>query len=146
MSNIKTLQFEEFINAPIEKVWDAIVNKEKYEQWTVEFTEGSTFEGSWEEGSEIRFLDPKSGGMIEEIAENRQHEFISIKHLGMIENGVPDYEGAKDWAPAYENYTFTEKDGGTLIHVDQDILPEYEEMFLRLWPNALKKLKEICEA
>lgn len=40
--------------------------------------------------------------MIAESAENRLHEFVSIKRLGKLENGVPDYASAKDWVPTYE--------------------------------------------
>lgn len=143
---LKTLKFEEFIEAPVAKVWDTMLGKETYTKWTSVFAEGSTFEGSWEKGSDIKLIDPKSNsGMIARIAENKPHEFISIEHVGMFKNGVPDYESAKEWAPAYENYTFIEKDGGTLVKIDQDTLPEYEKMLLDLWPKALTTLKALCE-
>ena len=141
----KKLTFEIDIAAPAEKVWRTMLEKGTYEQWTAVFSPGSTYEGSWEEGSEIRFLGPEGGGMIAEIAENRPQEFISIRHLGMIENGQPSEQG-KDWFPTYENYTFTEADGGTHGLVEVDMAKEYEEMFTEMWPQALKTLKEICEA
>lgn len=143
---MKKLTFEIFINAPVEKAWDTMLEKETYEKWTTVFSEGSTYEGSWEQGSEMRFVDPSGGGMIATIAENRPHEFISIKHLGMIQDGETDTESAKDWGDAFENYTFESKDGGTLVTIHQDMLPEYEEMFLDMWPKALEKLKSLCEA
>jgi len=85
--------------------------------------------------------------MISEIAENRKYEFISIKHLGIIKNGI-EYTASpeiKGWAPAFENYTFTEQAGITEVSVDMDTDEENEKMFEEIWPRALAKLKRICE-
>lgn len=140
------------INAPVEKVWDTMLSDATYREWTKVFNPDSRYEGSWDEGSKILFLgsDPEGkgvGGMVSRIKENRLHEYISIEHLGIIENGVEDTtsEKAKKWAPAYENYTFTEKDGGTEVTVDMDIEDEYKDMFNDLWPKAFQKLKELSE-
>jgi uncharacterized protein YndB with AHSA1/START domain len=140
------------INAPKQKVWDVMLGDETYRQWTSVFMTGSYFEGSWEEGSKILFLAPgkngKASGMVSRIAENRPHEFISIEHLGMVEDGVEDTssEATKGWAGALENYTFKEtEDGGTEVLVDMDIDEKEKEMFDRIWPQALQKLKELAE-
>lgn len=141
-----------FINAPKEKVWDIMLGEETYKQWTSAFCEGSYYKGSWEEGSKILFVGPgedgKEGGMVSRIKENRKYEYVSIEHLGILKDGVEDTTGeeAKKWAPAYENYTFTEKDGGTELSIDQDIEDEYKDSFMDMWAKALSKLKEICEA
>lgn len=144
---IKKLHFEQYIEAPEARVWEVMLGEETYPKWTSEFSPSSRFEGSWEQGEKIQFLDDSGSGMYAEIAENRPHEFLSIRHLGMINEGKIDTESdeVKAWASAYENYTFEEKDGGTLIKIDQDITAEYEEMFLEMWPRALKKLKSLCE-
>ena len=47
--------------------------------------------------------------------------------------------------PAYENYSFDEKDGITLFSVDMDSTDEYYEYFMQSWPKALEKLKEVAE-
>jgi hypothetical protein len=108
---------------------------------------GSFYEGSWDRGAKIRFLAPEGDGMSSEIAENRKYKFISIKHLGIIKNGVEDTESpeAKAWAPAYENYTFSERGGATEVRVDVDTASEYEKMFGDVWPKALLRLKQIVE-
>lgn len=144
---MKKIHFKTTINAPKEKVWNTMLGDETYRIWTSAFTEGSHFKGSWEEGSKILFLDPEGQGMVSVIAKNRPYEFISIKHIGIMQNGVEDTESeeAKKWAPAYENYTLTKKNGKTVLSVDQDILKEYDEMFNEMWPKALAKLKELCE-
>lgn len=82
------------------------------------------------------FLGPdpetgQEGGMVSRIAENRPHEYISIEHIGIIQNGIEDTtsEAAKKWASAFENYTFKERDGATEVLVDVDVEDEYAEMF-----------------
>lgn len=141
-----------FIDAPVEKVWNTMLDIETYREWTKIFNPSSSYEGSWEEGAEIRFVGTDSeggalGGMYARIKENRPLEFISIEHLGMIEDGVVDTtsEKVKKWAPAYENYTFTQKNGGTEVSIDMDVEDEYETMFRDMWPKALQTLKELCE-
>lgn len=151
---MQKLHFSTHINAPREKVWNTMLEKATYKEWTKAFNPSSTFEGSWEEGSEIRFVgsdeegNQQAGGMYSRIKENRLHEYLSIEHLGIIENGVVDTtsEKVKKWAPSFENYTFIEKDGGTELLVDIDIDEEYKDSFEDMWPKALLKLKEMCES
>lgn len=85
--------------------------------------------------------------MVARIRENRPYEFVSIEHLGILKDGIEDTtsDEVKKWTPAFENYTFTEKDGGTEVSVDMDIAEEYADMFKEMWPKALLKLKEISE-
>lgn len=149
---MKTLHFSISIKAPKEKVWHAMLDDEPYREWTEVFNKGSYYKGSWEKESKILFLGPdpetgNEGGMVSRIAENKPYEFISIEHLGIVVNGVEDTtsEEARKWSPAFENYTFTEKDGVTELAVDQDVSDEYVEMFEKAWPDALDKLKEIAE-
>ena len=119
--------------------------------WTTAFSPESNFVGDWSEGSEIRFLESKyqetANGMISVIAANRPNEFVSIKHIGVIHNGVEDTtsEEAKSWAPAYENYTLIERDNGTELQIDMDVQEEHKAMFDEMWPKALQKLKELAE-
>ncbi len=139
-----------FINASPEKVWNTMLGKETYSQWTKAFDPTSRFEGDWSEGSKILFIgNSEEGemGMVSRIAENRLHEYISIEHLGILKDGVEDTESeeAKKWSPAFENYTFTPKDGGTELTVDQDIETDMKEMFKKMWTEALELLKELAE-
>ncbi len=149
---MQKLHFEIFINAPREKVWDTMLGKETYKEWTKVFQEGSDYRGSWEEGSKILFIGPgkeseSEGGMIGRIKENRKYEFISIEILGMIENGIEDTtsEAVKSWTEAFENYTFTEKDGGTKLSIEVNTLGEFKTMMETMWPKALQVLKELAE-
>jgi hypothetical protein len=149
---MQKLHFSILINAPKDKVWHAMLDDKSYREWTKVFNEGSYYKGSWEKGSKILFLgpDPKTGeegGMVSRIAENKPYEFISIEHLGIVQNGVEDTtsEAARKWAPAFENYTFKDKDGATEVLVDIDVEDEHVPMFNEMWPEALRKLKELAE-
>jgi hypothetical protein len=146
-ANMKTLHFSVDIKAPREKVWRKMLDHESYKIWTAEFAPGSDYEGSWEKGQKIRFLAPDGSGMVSMIAENKPFEFISIKHLGFIKDGVEITESpeVKAWAPAFENYTLSQTNGVTGVAVDMDITPEYELIMEQVWPKALEKLKVICE-
>ncbi len=149
---MKKLNFEIEIETSREIVWDSIVNKTKYDRWTNAFGETSHFEGGWKKGDTIRFLafnnEGQKMGMISEIAESRFPEYISIRHLGQILNGVEDYtsDEVKKWAPSFENYTI-EKLGErlTLFKLDMETPDDYYEMFIQMWPNALNKLKQVSE-
>jgi len=143
----KSLEFKVFIQFPVARVWDVMLGPETYMAWTAEFCEGSYFEGSWDQGEKIRFLAPGGDGMSAVIAENRLHEYISIRHLGEISKGVEDTESEKvrAWAPAYENYTFRAEKNGTEVRVNVDVTPEFEEYMLKTYPKALGRLKALCE-
>ena len=148
MSSVKRIQFTVDIQAPRATVWRHVISPKSYEHWTSAFAEGSRFEGSWDQGSRIRFLSPTGDGMVSEIAESRLHEFMSIRHLGFIVNGVEDTtsEAVKAWAPAYENYTFIATPEGTRMVVDQDVAAEWEEHLSEAWPKALELLKALSES
>ncbi len=85
--------------------------------------------------------------MVSRIKENRKHDYISIEHLGVVQDGVEDTtsEAVKQWAGSFENYTFKEKNGSTEVLVDMDINDDFKEMFEGMWPKALQKLKELSE-
>lgn len=147
MTTLKRLQFTTTIAAPVSTVWRLMIGPGSYERWTSAFAEGSTFEGSWEKGAKIRFLAPSGDGMLSEIAENRLHEFISVRHVGFLAGGVEDTtsDAVRAWAPAYENYTFVAVPEGTIVVVDQDVPAAWEEHMVAAWPKALALLKQMSE-
>src|SRR5688500_15532037 len=105
-----------FIKAPRNRVWDVMLCDDSYRQWTATFNPGAYYKGDWSQASKFLFLGPNpngpgEGGMVSRIRENRLHEYISVEHLGIVQNGVEDTESeeAKKWAPGYAHYTFAEK-------------------------------------
>ena len=144
----KTLTFTVSIAAPRPLVWETMLDAETYRRWTAPFCEGTYFEGSWEEGSRMHFLAPNGDGMVAEIAENRPLEYVSIRHLGEVRDGIEDTtsEGVQAWAPAYESFAFAETEQGTEVTVELETLAEYEQCMLDTYPRALSILKELCDA
>ena len=148
---MQKLNFSIVINASKEKVWNTMLEDKTYRIWTEVFSKGSHFIGDWSKGSKILFLGPNEngeiGGMVSRIKENKLYEYISIEHLGVVENGKEDTssDAVKPWAGSLENYTFKDKNGATEILVEMDSNEEYAEMFTGMWPKALQKLKELAE-
>lgn len=144
----KTLHFEVTIDAPRREVWHSMLDSPGYEAWTSEFSPGSYFDGSWDQGAQIRFMDPSGSGVVSVIERNEPYSFISIRHMGMLRNGVEDLDSdeVRQWVPAHENYRFSDAGSGTRLQVEMDVTPEFEEHMQQAWPRALAKLKGLCES
>jgi len=144
---VKTLRYSITIQAPREAVWAAMLGPDTYRAWTAPFCEGSYYEGSWNAGDRIRFLGPNGEGMSSVIAESRPNEFVSIRHLGIVKDGIEETtsEAATAWAPSFENYAFAEANGATEVTVELQMPPDFVAFMDETWPKALAKLKSICE-
>lgn len=154
---LQTLHFEITVQAPRQKVWDTMLSGATYQEWTKPFNPStspdakSIVSGDWQEGSKMLFIgvdeNGQEGGMVSRIKERREPAFLSVQHIGILKDGVEDTtsEEATKWSPAFENYTFEESNGGTLLKIDVDMMEEYKEMFSGMWPKALAILKEIAE-
>jgi uncharacterized protein YndB with AHSA1/START domain len=149
--DLEMMHFETLIEAPVEKVYHNMLDEKHYEQWTSAFNPGSHYEGSWEKGAKILFLGTDQngvqGGMVSRIRENIPNKFVSIEHLGVVQDGREITSGKEvdGWAGALENYTFKQSNGKTLLSVDMDVNEEFKTYFQDTWPRALDKLKAMCE-
>ncbi|HRH64013.1 MAG TPA: SRPBCC domain-containing protein [Bacteroidia bacterium] len=151
---MKKLQFKVSINSPVSKVYDrmlGITNKSTYEQWTAVFNPTSTYEGNWEKGSKILFIgvDEKGekGGLVSRIVDNSLNRFVSIQHYGLVkaEQEITEGPDVEKWANGFENYSFEEINGITMLRVDLDTTEDFVNFMNDAYPKALEKLKEICE-
>lgn len=144
---MQTQEFTVSINAPREKVWEVLWRDDTYRAWTSVFSEGSHAETDWKKGSKVLFLDGKGSGMVSTIADNVPNEYMSIKHLGVVKDGVEDTESeeVKKWAGAFENYTLRPVNGNTELEVKIDISEEWKDYFTTTFPKALNKVKELAE-
>ena len=140
---MKTLNFSIQINAPKEKVWSVLLDEKTYRIWTSVFDPSSYFEGDWNEGSKIYFLGKDGSGMSSKIFKHVPNAFISIQHLGVIANGVENFES--EWSGALENYSVNEHNGGTALKIEIDVTEEHADYFQTAWPQALSKVKELAE-
>ncbi len=150
---MEKLTFNIFINALKQHVFETMLNKPTYDEWTSAFQEGSTYKGDWSEGSEMLFnssMDDGQSGMYAIVKANRPYDFISLQHMGELVNGEKKMGSASGMgypenAEVFENYTFTERDGGTEVLIEMDTSSQFKEMFETMWPKALEKLKEVAE-
>lgn len=144
---MEKLSFSTSINAPREKVWSVLWDKNSYPKWTSVFAEGSDAITNWEEGSRVLFVSGGGDGMVSRIAEKRPNELMSFEHIGVIKNNVEDTESeeVKQWAGARESYCLKEENGQTHLSVEMDITEEYKDYFLNTWPKALEQVKNLSE-
>jgi hypothetical protein len=139
-------QFTISINAPKEKVWNALWDDNNYREWTSVFAEGSHAQTDWKKGSKVLFLDGKNSGMVSRIADLRDNEFVSFEHLGEVKDGVEVIDPAKQpWSGALENYSLKSTNGTTDLTVDIDISGEWADYFVKTFPLALDKVKQVAE-
>lgn len=149
---MEKLRYSVTIDAPVQAVWTTMLNDATYREWTSVFNSESSYEGDWNQGSEIRFLGPDGdgsvAGMIATVEENRPNELISLRYVGQIVNGEDDTtsEAAKAFMGAHEKYAFSGSEAATTVDVELDSEEEFVAMFDEAWPLALAKLKEIVEA
>ncbi len=150
--HLERLHFEIQIDTSPQKVYQTMLDKKTYGEWTAIFNPTSYYKGTWGKGSKMLFLGTdksgKSGGMVSRIKENIPNEFVSIEHLGIVLDDKEITSGAEvdEWSGSLENYTITEENGNTLLSVEMDTSEKYKEYFSETWPVALQKIKEICES
>ncbi|RQP18302.1 SRPBCC domain-containing protein [Parapedobacter defluvii] len=152
---MERMQFTTSINAPVATVYDKMIGKETFKQWTSVFNpssdyEGGDMEGTWQKGAKVLFVGTdkkgKREGMVGYIRENIPNRYISIEYVGILdgENEITEGPVAEDWQ-GFENYTFEGHNGSTTVTVDIDVNDQMVEYFRNTYPKALKKLREICE-
>ena len=142
-------QFKISINAPKEVVWNSLWEDASYREWTSAFTPDSHAVTDWKKGSKILFLDGSDDGMVSQVADRRDNEYMSIQHIGIIQKGVEilDAPETKDWQ-GFENYTLKTVNGKTEVVVElqfNHIKEEYLYHFNEAFPKALEILKQISE-
>jgi len=145
---MKNLRFSVDIDAPVDRVWRVMLDLETYRQWSGAFNPGSTYEGGWGKGDEIRFLGPNddgtSSGLFGVIEENRPHEVVRIRYLGDIESDVENQSGPA--VGLHETYSFSETGGVTTVVVDLEVPDDWAEMMGGMWSEAVLEIKRLAES
>ncbi|GAB3920557.1 SRPBCC family protein [Mucilaginibacter myungsuensis] len=141
---MKDLQFHATINAPKQNVWDTMLDRETYKEWTGAAWPGSDYEGTWKKDTEIRFGGPDGSGMLAKVTEFELYDTITLQHNAVLDKGgvvAMDLNAT----PGIEQYVFAENNGVTELTINLRIDEEWAEMFENDWPIALAKLKEVAE-
>ena len=136
------------VRAPARVVWDTMLARDTYERWTCAFHEGSTYEGGWDEGAEIRFVGPgedgQTSGLVGTVVENRPAELVTVRYDGEIDRGVVTRESPV--VGLRESYAFRETDGVTTLEVEVEVPDEWAPSMRQMWAEAVIALKHLAEA
>ena len=144
---MKKITYQINIDAPKQKVWDTMLQLDTYQEWIGAGWPGSFYRGSWATGETVDFVSANGSGtraLIKEIDSNAIHaEHVAV----LLPGGEADTtsEMAKNWVGITENYQLTESGGTTQLVGDINAEPQWEPMYNEGFPNAFRKLKEICE-
>ena len=146
---METLNYEMYINAPIQEVWKLLWNEETYQQWTQFFAEGSQFKSDWKVGGKTYFTDKSGDGMVSTIVSLNEPTEVVFSHLGTYKNGVEDTQSrdVKQWSGTEEKYFLRAVDDNTtelraIVHVDENLV----DMMNTGFNKGFELLKKIAES
>ena len=139
---MKFLEFEIQINATPEKVWETLFTQDSYKKWASAMNEGTYFEGNWEVGSIMKFLDPQNNGMYNLVTENIRFKVLGLKHLGWILKGELS---PQNWEDSTLNYILEPSENGTLLKGTVNSLDEFVEFFNSKYPQNFEHIKRLAE-
>ena len=142
------LKYSIKIDAARAHVWKTMLAPDTYEQWVKAFSENSRFEGKWEQGATVRFVDPNMGGTKAILETFEPLQCILARHTAIITqegHEDTDSEAAKQWIGTTEKYLLSETEGETILTVEMGTDPAFVEMFDACWPKALEKIKALSE-
>lgn len=139
---MKLLHFKIQINAPAEKIWNVLFTQDSQQIWASALNEGTYFEGNWEEGSMMRFLDQDNNGMYNLVIRNNPGKELGMKHLGWILEGKLS---PQDWGDSTITYLLEASENGTILHAKVNSLDEFVDFFNSKYPQNFEKVKEISE-
>ena len=139
---MKFLEFEIQINATSEKVWETLFTQDSYKKWASAMNEGTYFEGNWEVGSIMKFLDPQNNGMYNLVTENIRFKVLGMKHLGWILKGELS---PQNWEDSTLNYILEPSENGTLLKGTVNSLDEFVEFFNSKYPQNFEHIKRLAE-
>ena len=139
---MKLLEYTIQINATPEKVWEVLFTQDNYKKWASAMNEGTYFEGTWEEGSIMKFLDPKNNGMYNLVVKNIPNKQLSMKHLGWILEGVLT---PQNWEDSTLDYILEPNENGTLLIGKVNSLDEFVDFFNSKYPKNFENIKNLAE-
>ena len=147
---MKKLQYSIHIDKPQEFVFNQLIDKSTYNDWAKAFSPGSTYDGEFAQGHDIRFTDPGLGGTVAHLEVFEPHSRILAKHIAMIgKDGSQTTEGemAEKWIGTVEEYTFVkEEDDTTTLNIEMQTDEAFQKMFDSSWPKALELFKALCDS
>lgn len=140
---MKLLEFTTQISATPEKVWNVLFTQDSYGKWSSAMNQETYFEGNWEEGSIMKFLDQKNNGMYNLVEINKENQLLRMKHLGWIMDGELSPQG---WEDSTVTYILEPNENGTLLKAEVNSLDEFVEFFNTKYPQNFELIKNLSES
>ena len=143
-----SLTFEKIINAPAQRVWDALWSNETYGEWTKHFHPGSSMQSDWKIDGRTYFTDESGkNGMVSTIIRLYEPKEVVFKHVGILKDGVEDTrsDDAESFAGALESYRLTEEDGITTLIGSVETFPQYEQHMRDGFEKGFEEVKKLAE-
>ena len=130
------------IDAPVAKVWDALVNPEMIKQYMF----GAVAESDWKEGSPIVWKGEHEGRKYEDkgvIQKLQPEQLLQYTHYSPL-------AGKPDVPESYHTVTIelSKQDGATKVQLSQDNNPDAEarDHTAKFWQGMLDTLKKLLES
>ncbi|MDR6804517.1 hypothetical protein J2Y45_001786 [Dyadobacter sp. BE34] len=144
----KLVQKSISINASAERIWRVITEAQYNVVWLAALGRRKIAQTDWQEGSKAVFVDDAQTGLITRIRVARPFEKIRMQNVGMITNGVEDYESddAKESREFFEQYLLTPEDGSVRMRVEVTVEDDFCNEVSACWANALEVIKELAES
>lgn len=144
---LQQIQKSVSIDAPAQKVWEVLLNKEYIEQWYKAFGEGVKADTDWQLGSKAIFTDNNSDGIIGRIVTLEPNKKISIEYDGFMSKGKEDHvsEAAMAIKGTQETYSLEQTGNSTNLSISLEMDEKYFDMMSTMWDNALQKIKDLSE-
>ena len=141
MTNSIILKLSVVINAPISKVWDAIVNPAQIKKYMF----GTNTVSDWKVGSSITFSGEWEGKPYMD-----KGTIIQLQKEKILEyNYWSNFSGEKDEPANYSNITYelSEQKGGTLFTLTQDNFKneEAKSHSQKNWGMVFESMRKILE-
>lgn len=141
-----TLEFDIFIAAAPDKVWENLWRESSYKAWTSVFSQGSYYKtDAFKAGNRIHFLTPSGEGMYSTIETVEPPRLMVFRHLGEIKD-FEEQAPADGFWNSEESYHLEPDKNGTSLKVKVETLEEYVDPMKKMFPEALEELKKITEA
>ena len=139
---MKLLIFKIAIKTEPKIVWEVLFTQDSQQKWSSALSEGTYFEGNWEEDSIMTFLDQENNGMYNLVLKNIPSSELKMKYLGWIINGELN---PQPWEDSTVTYVLEPNEAGTLLTVQVNSLDEFVAFFNSKYPQNLEKIKELSE-
>jgi len=141
MKNNRTGKAGIRINAPVEKVWEALIRPELIKKYFF----GTNTSTDWQPGSPITFSGEWQGKKYEDkgtIIDMQENRLISYRYWSEM-SGIPD----KPENYVTITYELSEENGKTMLMITQENIPteEMKNHSEENWKKVLNNLKELLE-